>query len=325
VRFSSGGALLVVDPGASFGGGTVQAAASTSNTLELATGAGAGTLTGLGSRYIYFSEITVDAGATWTLASDTLGAGYTIADNGTLTNTGSLGSAVTLGADAELTNAASGTIAATTIAVVGSGTSPTVVNAGLINGLSGAGVGVSLSAGGTVINQGSGTIIGAGGTAVAFAGGNALLVVDPGASFGGGIVQAAATDSNTLVLATGASAGTLTGLGMQYRNFGTITVEPSARWILTSDAIGAGYVIYDSGTLTNTGSLGVTVTLGANAALTNTDGAIINAGRGVAGNAVAAAVINAGTIDGYLTTGVGVFLGAGGTVTRACHQLAASG
>jgi hypothetical protein len=86
--------LLVVDPGASFsglvnGGNLVGGPAVT--TMELAAGASIGTLTGLGSQYINFGQITVDAGAQWALAgSNTVAAGVTITDFGTLTGSGDL-------------------------------------------------------------------------------------------------------------------------------------------------------------------------------------------------------------------------------------------
>ena len=80
---------LVVDPGAVFngtvdGGNTLGATAV--STLELASGAATGALTGFGSKYIDFGQVTVDAGATWSLTNnDTFAAGTTLTDSGTVT------------------------------------------------------------------------------------------------------------------------------------------------------------------------------------------------------------------------------------------------
>ncbi len=107
VRFSSGYAnRLVLDPSAvltgSITGGNTPGASAVS-TLELASGATAGTLTGLGNTIVDFAQITIDSGASWTLLSDTLASGYGINDSGTLiaaalTGTGS----VTISADSTL-------------------------------------------------------------------------------------------------------------------------------------------------------------------------------------------------------------------------------
>ena len=93
---------VIVDPGASFsgvvnGGNTIGAAAI--STLELAAG---GTLqaqiAGLGSQFINFAQVTVDAAAAWTLAgTNTLAAGTTLTNagqlsiaNGSLSDAGSV-------------------------------------------------------------------------------------------------------------------------------------------------------------------------------------------------------------------------------------------
>ena len=67
VQFSAGFAnRLILTPGVSItgtvsGGNTIGATAT--STLELASGASTGTLTGLGSRYVNFGQIALDADA----------------------------------------------------------------------------------------------------------------------------------------------------------------------------------------------------------------------------------------------------------------------
>ena len=97
VQFATPDDLLVVVPGAVFVGQVAgyqpNSSVASNATLELASAATAGTLNGLGAQYVYFKQVTVDAGATWTLASGTVGApSYTFSDNGTLINSVSLNS-----------------------------------------------------------------------------------------------------------------------------------------------------------------------------------------------------------------------------------------
>jgi hypothetical protein len=92
---------VVVDPGAVFtgtvdGGNTIGAAAI--STLELASAASIGTLTGLGSKYLNFTHVTVDTGASWKLSvTDSIGTGVTltlnnasVTDSATLVNNGTI-------------------------------------------------------------------------------------------------------------------------------------------------------------------------------------------------------------------------------------------
>jgi hypothetical protein len=99
----------------------------------------------------------------------------------------------------------------------------------------------------TVINRG---VIG-GTTAVsaAKAGVGNLIEMAPGASFGG-IVQGASSAADaglaTLELLSGASVGSINGsiggLGSKYQNFGHVTIDPGARWML-GGAVGSGTAI----------------------------------------------------------------------------------
>ena len=65
---------LIVDAGAVFDGAVV-ANSSGTNTIELTSGAVAGTLSGLGSEYQGFQTVTVDSGASWTVAGTVDGFG----------------------------------------------------------------------------------------------------------------------------------------------------------------------------------------------------------------------------------------------------------
>jgi Hint domain len=108
--------------------------------------------------------------------------------------------------------------------------------------------------GGTVVNAGS--IIGAaGGTAVALAAGfTDRVVFDPGGSFvgivsGGNTIGGASI--STLELASSAATGALSGLGSNYIDFASVTIDSSAHWQMTgSNSLAAGGSITNSGTLT---------------------------------------------------------------------------
>lgn len=77
---NSGSNRLVVLPGAVFNG-TV-AAGSGVNTLELARGAAAGSIGGIGTGFTGFGPVSVDAGANWTLTGNNTAG--TVLNNGTL-------------------------------------------------------------------------------------------------------------------------------------------------------------------------------------------------------------------------------------------------
>ena len=277
---------LIVDPGAVFAGtvdGGNAIGASAVSTLELASAATAGTLSGLGSKYIDFASVTVDAGASWTLAgTNTIAAGVTLTDAGTLTAAGTLNNAgqfagpLTLAAGAVLSNATTGTITATgTYAVFGlSGGGQTIVNAGRIYGSGAQGHGVVLNGGGTIVNAASGSIGGAatgivvtgggativdagsisGGTyAVSFAAGYTnRFVFDPSAVIAGtvdGGNSAGSTAVSTLELGSGASIGTLSGLSTAFTNFAQVTVDAGAYWALQGGTVATGVTLTNAGTV----------------------------------------------------------------------------
>ena len=80
---------VVVAPGATFVGvvsGGNSIGSSVVSRLEFRSGSQVGSLSGIGSHYVEFGYISIDSGASWQLTdSNTLGAGGTLANSGTLT------------------------------------------------------------------------------------------------------------------------------------------------------------------------------------------------------------------------------------------------
>ena len=299
VQFAAGFAdRLIVDPGATFngtvtGGNTIGATAV--STLELASGASAGTLTGLGTTIVDFGQVGIDSSATWTLLSGTLSAGYAIYDAGTLTNTDTLASPVTLGAGAVLTNAAGGLIHnASGFAVYSAGTSAgvSVINAGSIAGSASGGEGVNLHAGGNATNQSGASISGYQGI---YDTGDALTVVNAGSIAG--------------------NATELSGKGVNLLAGGSVTNQSGARISGYTGIYGKG----DAVTVVNAGSIagnvsGPGVALLAGGSVTNQSGGRISGYTGIFGTGSAVIVANAGSIAGNNAGGTGVALLAGGSV-----------
>jgi Hint domain len=148
----------VVDGGNPIGGGAV-------STLELASSSTPGVLTGLGSQYIDFAQITVDPGADWSLGgTNTIVSGATLSlDDTTLTDSGT-----------QVNNG-----------VITLNPSDMTVGAPIGNG------NVTISAGSTLEVQG--TI--SSGETIVFAGtGVSLLTLDDPDSAAGGVTQLAAGD-----------------------------------------------------------------------------------------------------------------------------------
>ena len=127
VKFAAGHTnRLIIQPGATFGGfvdgGNALGGGSVS-TLELASASGAGTISGLGSQYLDFAQITIDAGAAWTLSGEQDGFS-------TLANAGSILNGLLLGIGPfTVSNQSTGTISGG-IEAFGSAT---VTNAGYIS------------------------------------------------------------------------------------------------------------------------------------------------------------------------------------------------
>ncbi len=145
--------------------------------------------------------------------ASTSSAAVAVVNTGSILSTGNF--AIDLGTGGAVTNQAGGTIGTGEFGVAIAGAAGTVENAGSI-GAAGAGDAVRFAAG--------------------F--GN-LLRVDPGAAFGGtvdGGNTLGAASVSTIELASGASAGTLAGLGTAFTNFGAIQFDAGARWSISGPA-----------------------------------------------------------------------------------------
>jgi hypothetical protein len=257
---------------------------------------------------------------------------------GTVTNSGLIRSAITygiaLGAGGSVTNTG-GTIMGT-LGVGIYGGAGTVTNTGRIAG-SGSNDGVQLKAGGTVINQ-AGTITGLGGIFITGGAGTVTnygqitgtgiysvnlspgfanrLRIKPGASFSGNFVNggntAGATSVSTIELLSAASAGTINGIGAQYRYFANITVDSGATWTIgPSGSIAAYQTLVDSGTVINEVFVASGITL-ANGTLINASG-YLSGTAGVSGLSGTNVVVNNSNIR---ATEIGVSLATAGRVTN---------
>jgi len=147
-----------------------------------------------------------------------------------------------------------------------------LVNHGVIAGSTsqyGDGDGVFLN-GGTLTNSGtiSASAAAAPADAIRFGSQASTLIIDPGAVFDGTV--AANGSNDRLILAKGALAGTMSGLGGQFTGFTTILENAGAHWDISgANTLGADTVFSDAGWLRVSGSLidnGV-IDLSANAVL----------------------------------------------------------
>jgi hypothetical protein len=304
VQFTAGRTSRVVDaPGAVFigkveGGNTIGAASI--STLELATGASAGTLVGLGAQFTHFAQVTIDAGARWAIS----GAASAFS---TLTNAGSVISGITLGTGRlVVSNQSTGTLnGGASYAIYDSSGIATVVNAGLITAASN--IALALVAGGTVTNLLGGSIIGSG------AGGNGYAaILGEGAALtvtNAGVIDGTATNGTGVLLRTGGLVTNQSGGTIESAYIGVHFSQTAAT------LMNAGII---SGNSTVSGGSGVSISAGG--AVTNQAGGTISGYYGVRVTGVAGTVVNAGVIAGNYTSNYqnadGVYLQAGGTVTN---------
>ena len=310
----------------------------TSSTLELATGASAGTINNLSSNYAGFNSIVIDSGANWTFTNSGTRFNYnafdgeTLTVNGTLTNTGSIqgfgtaanvvdvagrlnnsgriGVSVTL-TGGYLANTATGTISTNGTAVVGTGGAVDVANSGKVNQGSGAsGVGIYLKAGGSVANTGAAAVIsefygveiaGAAGTVT-----NSGTIIGAGSGLTGVAVDLVDGGSigNTGALA-GGLAGALLSAGGTVNNSGAISGR------------GAGVSISGSGTVTNAGTISATSGDAVLFSGNGTDRVIVDPGAVFTGNVVGGSGGNtlelAAGSSGTLSFSNGTITGVAGT------------
>ncbi|WP_158932446.1 Hint domain-containing protein [Acidisphaera sp. S103] len=348
VLFGAGYAnRLVIDPNAVFygtvtGGNTI--GATSVSTLELASAGSAGTLSGFGTKYVDFAQVTVDAGAQWTLAgANTIAAGSHLTDAGTLTNAGTLNGGgaltgvLTLVPGGVLSNASTGTITAGAGSAVhgAAGGAATVVNAGMIAGDGAEGQGVYLAGGGSVTNL-SGAVI-SGDRYGIYGRGATVAVVNAGSIAGSGPngygtgIDLAAGGS-----VTNQSGGSISGYRGISGQGGAVTVVNAGSIAGTNEGVvlsAGGNVTNQSGgsitsgfvgisgagaavTVVNAGSVagsrqGVVLFAGGN--VTNQSGGSITGQDGIFGAGAPVTVVNAGSIAG---SNIGVFLEVGGSVTN---------
>jgi hypothetical protein len=195
---------------------------------------------------------------------------WQVVNFGTVSNSVENGIYLGLG---DVTNAASGQI----FSQFGAGVElaqGTIVNAGTIDSTSGRGVYIVGRGSATVIN--AGTIIGGGGTAVLLANDyqESRLIIDPGAVFVGSVEAQPFETTDVLELASGNSAGTLTGIGSQFTGFSTIQIDTGASWTLAGNLAGfnndtiSGFTGRDTIDVTSFAAAPGTIELGSSDVLT---------------------------------------------------------
>ena len=122
----------------------------------------------------------------------------------------------------------------------------TVINDSIIQGVSldggaflnnGTVAGLESRYGATFTNAGY-IGVGTNGDAVLFGTGASRLIIDPGASFGGGVIARGAASKQIIELASGNKTGTLSGVGVQFSGFGNIEIDTASSWVISGDLAG---------------------------------------------------------------------------------------
>ncbi|WP_158922592.1 Hint domain-containing protein [Acidisphaera sp. S103] len=331
VIFGGGTNRLIIDPGAVFIGNVVGSGPATvvpggyvtvlgtangigTTTMELASAASAGTLSGLGTKYAGFAAVTIDSGARWTFSgSNTLAAGVTLTDSGTLTSSGTLINAglitgaakgVLLTAGARVTNQSGGTITGSSTGISAGGVA-TLVNSGLISGnpaIAGDS-GIYLAAGGLVTNQSGGAISAYYGI---WSKNAATTVVNGGTIAGNPAINHGSFAGAGIELTSGGhitnqSGGTISGYyGIKAKGGATATV------------VNIGAI---TGYGSNPSSAGVYISVTGSGTVTNQSGGRISGYDGIIEVTGTGTVVNAGIIISTGTTaGNGIDLNAGGLI-----------
>ncbi|WP_157692352.1 Hint domain-containing protein [Granulibacter bethesdensis] len=260
--------LLQLLAGAQFTG-LVTGGTTAQNTLSLLSSSNAGVISGIGTSYINFQNITVGSGASWSLSgSNSIAAGYTVTNSGLLTNAGAFNN--------------SGTINNTTVGTL-SGVVTLSNNGLLIN--SGSVIGTIVGAGSNNTITNYGTVTPAGATAIAMGGAGINLLQLGARSQINGIATANSSGTNTLELLSGASAGTING--SNFVGFQTGSIDGGAVWTISGN--GNFTSLVNNGRLTNQGSLSAA------------QGIILNTSTASLTNATGATISNIGTSQYVIT------------------------
>jgi collagen type I alpha len=241
VYFGTGASHLILDPGASFVGSVV-ANASFANALELASGSGVGTLSGvIGAEYTGFTTVAVEPGANWTLSgTNTIAQGSYLATFGTLGNIGKITGAAGTSASYGSENAGGNGIRAVAVIAGGTFNNSSIAMGGA--GGNGASDGYATSLGGNGGDGAVGVVVQAGslineGTISGGAGGNGGADVSTGGVGGRGgtgvyVQTGQITNLGTIQGGTGGSGGSnaesmhaasgVGGMGIQFGFGGTL-------------------------------------------------------------------------------------------------------
>lgn len=295
--------------------------------------AGATTATGSGVRLDSAGTITNQAGGTISgyigilsnvtaTAVAVLNAGIIIGDTA-----GPSGYGIYIRGTGAVTNLAGGTITGR-YGISARNKVSTVENAGRIDGGTGAGErGVFLGKGGTITNLAGGTITGNRGVvltggagtlrnagtisganaAVSFGSGfDHTLIADVGAVFTGlvnGTNPIGGPNASTMVLASAAATGTISGLGSQFINFARMAVDAGATWVLSgANTLVDQTTLTNNGTVTAAGALKVDDLLGSGRIVTAGGNTITTTGTVAAGQTLE---LGAGTNVLALMAGTG--------------------
>ena len=309
---------VVVNPGGTFSGivtGGNSIGSTVVSTLELASGASAGTLGGIGTQFVKFGQVTVDAGASWTLTgANTILSGATLTDSGTVINTGTVTGGIVLNGGV-VTNASGATISSTFAAIHGpsSTSGGTIVNAGLLAGPStGFGAGIALFSGGTITNQSTGTITGSEGIYVTAAStaANTAMLTNYGTILATAHQGVEFHDGGSITNASGATiAAAYTGVSIRFQNSASQSATVVNRGVIIGTS-SYGVQLKSAGTDILTNAAGGVITGGQVGIYIGAGGTVINAGRiGVSGTGTAAAVFQAGAADRLVVVPGAVFVG----------------
>ena len=309
------GNLLVLEPGYGFSGKVVgSTSAGASNTLQLASAASVGTIGGLGTEFLNFANVTIDAGANWAVTGSNVGsvtlaagagvtnaagsdisdpsgsavfaghtgAGVSVVNAGGLTSSGLAVPVVDLLDGGRLSNAATGTITASAdVAVYVAGSAGTLLNDGGIGGVNG----VDMIAGGSVTNTASAAIAGQDdGVAFLGSGGTAINYGSIAGSTEDGIVF----EGTAAASVTNAIAASISGF------YGVSLIES------------AGAALLNDGRITGTGVDGFGVNANAGQ-VTNLGSGSITGSKFGASLYFGSTLTNAGTIIGNSGTAVNFF------------------